>query len=114
VIAQGELPSKEVGHASTTSGGQRSTGSSFEVMLGRIALLSVPTGQMDGGQVSSGTRLQRVERCCKYRFGALQMKLVHNVASRRNGGTVAAIFEAKKEIPASDVPKETGCPMPSV
>jgi hypothetical protein len=32
----------------------------FGAMLGRIALVSIPTGQVDGGPVSSGIRLQRV------------------------------------------------------
>jgi hypothetical protein len=39
-------------------------------MLGWIALLPIPTGQVDRGPVSSGIRLQTVwgqERCCKSR-----------------------------------------------
>jgi hypothetical protein len=81
--------------------------------LDRIGLLPVMLGQIDVGKVGRGIRLQRggKERCCKkaghkwqagilvrisYRVGALQMKIVSQVASWRNRCTITAVFEVKK------------------
>jgi hypothetical protein len=63
----------------------------FGAMLGRIALLPEPTGWR------MVVKLYRIgDRWVRSRSTSF-----HNVANRRNGRTIIAVFEVKKRIPAN-------------